>query len=48
MEHDIALEWVDVNAVVDKIETEYDGMFAVDGYSEPFEFVNFEEDQPDV
>ena len=50
MEHDIALDWVDVNAVVNKIENdeELNGFEAIFGYAEPFEYDNGGEEQPNV
>jgi hypothetical protein len=50
MENDIATDWIDINTVVDKIEveSEYNGFEAIDGFSEPFEYESFGEEQPYV
>ena len=46
MEHDMTIEWLTFTHQPDIIEQEYDGMEAVDGFSQPLTDWDFESPQP--
>ena len=42
MSHDISKDWIPVGEVKPLIEQEYDGMEAIDGYSNPITDIDWE------